>query len=60
MKNYISGELEIEGKKYAYELRGWIGVHATIESADASLNCKNYKKTCIIIQINYVYMLEIS
>lgn len=44
MKNYISGELEIEGKKYAYELRGWIGVHATIESADASLNCKNYKK----------------
>lgn len=44
VRNYITGELEIEGKKYAYELRGWIGIHATIEASDAALNCENYKK----------------
>lgn len=44
VRNYITGELEIEGNKYAYELRGWIGIHATIEAVDAALNCENYKK----------------
>lgn len=39
-----SGEIEIDGKKYTYELKGWIGIHATIESEDAKLNCDNYRK----------------
>lgn len=39
-----SGEIEIDGKKYAYELKGWIGIHATIETEDAKLNCNNYRK----------------
>lgn len=44
VRNYITGELKIEGKKYTYELKGWVGIHATIEASDATLNCKNYKK----------------
>lgn len=39
-----SGEIEIDGKKYTYELKGWMGIHATIESEDAKLNCDNYRK----------------
>lgn len=39
-----SGEIEIDGKKYTYELKGWIGIHATIEPDDAKLNCDNYRK----------------
>lgn len=39
-----SGEIEIDGKKYTYGLKGWVGIHATIESEDAKLNCDNYRK----------------
>lgn len=40
----ISGEIEIDDKKYQYVLEGWIGIHSTIEQSDAKLNCENFKK----------------
>lgn len=44
VRNLSSGEIEIDEKKYVYQLKGWIGIHATIETEDAKLNCDNYIK----------------
>ena len=44
VSNKISDEIEIDGKKYKYEMSGWIGIHSTIDVNDATLNCENYKK----------------
>lgn len=38
------GQIEIDGKLYDYELKGWIGVHCSIEIEKASLNCDNFQK----------------
>lgn len=40
----IKGQIEIDGKSYDYELKGWIGVHCSIEKDKASLNCDNFQK----------------
>lgn len=40
----IKGQIEIDGKSYSYELKGWIGVHCSIEKDKAALNCDNFKK----------------
>ena len=44
VKKMLSGEIEIDGKKYSYELKGWIGIHASIDAEGAKLNCNNYIK----------------
>ncbi len=44
VRKSIAGEIEIDGKKYKYEMTGWIGIHSTIDENDAILNCDNYKK----------------
>ena len=44
VSNYTKGIIEIEGKEYQYELKGWIGIHSTIENNDAKLNCDNFRK----------------
>ena len=44
VSNPISGQIEIDGKAYSYVLKGWIGVHSTIEQEDSKLNCSNYRK----------------
>lgn len=40
----LKGQIEIDGNHYNYELKGWIGVHCSIEKDKAKLNCDNFKK----------------
>lgn len=40
----VKGKIEIDGNLYDYELKGWIGVHCSIEKDKAALNCNNFKK----------------
>lgn len=44
VSNFISGVIEIDGKKYEYTFEGWIGIHSTIEFNDSKLNCDNFRK----------------
>lgn len=44
VSNSISGIITIDGKEYAYEMTGWIGIHSTIDVNDAKWNCGNYIK----------------
>lgn len=42
--NNLSGTLSIEGKQFEYSLKGWIGIHATIDTCDANYNTDNFRK----------------
>lgn len=44
VNNDISGEITIEGKSFPYSLKGWIGIHATIDTTEARLNDSNFRK----------------
>lgn len=44
VSNKSMGSIVIDGKEYPYSLKGWIGIHSTIENNDAKLNCNNFRK----------------
>lgn len=44
VNNDLTGTLTIDGKQFEYSLKGWIGVHATIDSTDAKHNADNFRK----------------
>ena len=38
------GTLEIDGRAYSYELKGWIGIHTSIYQESARLNSEKFEK----------------
>lgn len=40
----LKGSIIIDGNSYNYELKGWIGIHCSIEKEKANLNTKDFEK----------------